>query len=77
MSELPSPVSMARASRAVTEDQVAQTIPCGPELDQHVAAVRKYIDSGFTHIAVTQVGGDSQGAFLDFAEKELLPALRA
>jgi G6PDH family F420-dependent oxidoreductase len=77
MSELPGPASMARASSAVTEDQVAQEIPCGPDLDQHVAAVRKYIDSGFTHVAVTQVGGETQGTFLDFAEKELLPALRS
>jgi G6PDH family F420-dependent oxidoreductase len=77
MSELPSPNSMEMASSAVTEEQVASEIPCGPDLDQHVAAVQRFIDSGFTHVALVQVGGESQGAFLDFAEKELLPALRS
>jgi G6PDH family F420-dependent oxidoreductase len=77
MSELPDPAAIELAASPVTEEQVARSIPCGPDLDQHVAAVRKYVEAGFTHIALMQVGGDQQSAFLDFAEKELLPALRA
>ena len=41
------------------------------------AAVRKFVDAGFTHVALVQIGADSQAAFLDAAEKELLPALRS
>jgi hypothetical protein len=60
----------------VTEDDVADTIACGPDLDTHVRAVRKYLDAGFTHVALIQVGAHGQDAFLDFAERDLLPALR-
>jgi G6PDH family F420-dependent oxidoreductase len=75
--ELPHPRSFEAASRSVTEEQVAQAISCGPDIGAHVAAVRKFLDAGFTHVAIVQIGGATQGAFLDAAEKELLPALRA
>ncbi len=75
-SELPNPKAFELASAAVTEEQVAQSIPCGPDVERHVAAVRRFLDAGFTHVALVQVGGDTQARFLDFAEKELLPALR-
>jgi G6PDH family F420-dependent oxidoreductase len=74
LAELPNQRSFERASAAVTEEQVAATIPCGPDLDRHVAAVRRFVDAGFTHVALVQIGGALQGQFLDFCEKELLPA---
>jgi G6PDH family F420-dependent oxidoreductase len=77
MAELPNHRSFERASAAVTEQQVAETIPCGPNLDRHVAAVRRFVDAGFTHVALVQVGATLQGRFLDFCEKELLPAARS
>jgi G6PDH family F420-dependent oxidoreductase len=75
--ELPNPRSFAHASASVSEKEVAEGIPCGPDLDKHVEAVRTFVDAGFTHVALVQVGAEGQGAFLDFAERELLPALRA
>ncbi|MGC9665644.1 TIGR03557 family F420-dependent LLM class oxidoreductase [Planosporangium sp. 12N6] len=74
--ELPNPRSFAAASAAVREEDVAEQVPCGPDLDRHVEAVRTYVAAGFTHIALIQVGAEGQGTFLDFAERELLPALR-
>ena len=74
--ELPHPRSFERASASVTGDEVGKAISCGPDIDKHVAAVKKFLDAGFTHVAVVQIGADSQPAFLDAAEKELLPALR-
>ncbi len=41
-----------------------------------MAAVRPYLEAGFDEVALIQVGGDSQPAFTDWAERELLPALR-
>jgi hypothetical protein len=61
----------------VRPEDVAETVPCGPDLDAHVVAVREYVDAGFTHVAVIQIGAPSQAGFLDFAEKDLLPALRS
>ncbi len=35
-----------------------------------------YVEAGFTHVALVQVGGDAQDQFFGWAERELLPALR-
>jgi G6PDH family F420-dependent oxidoreductase len=75
MSELPDPRAFARASSMVTEEQVGQSISCGPDTKKHVDAITRYLDAGFTHVAVVQIGGDTQSDFIDFAERELLPAL--
>ena len=73
--ELPSPQSFAAASEAVTEDDVAKQVSCGPDVDAHVGKVQEFVDAGFTHVALLQVGGEAQDAFLDWAERELVPAL--
>jgi G6PDH family F420-dependent oxidoreductase len=75
--ELPNPTSFTSAAASVRPEDVAQTVPCGPDLDAHVDAVRQYVDAGFTHVALIQVGAAGQAGFLDFAEKDLLPALRS
>ncbi len=51
-------------------------MPCGPDADAVAAAVRKWIDAGFTHFALVQVGADEQDSFIGWAERELLPAVR-
>jgi G6PDH family F420-dependent oxidoreductase len=76
MAELPDPRSFDAASAQVTQDEVASLVPCGPDTDAHVAAVQKWIDAGFTHIALVQVGAEHQADFLTWARQELLPALR-
>jgi G6PDH family F420-dependent oxidoreductase len=75
--ELPGPRSFEVATRMVTEEQAGRQVSCGPDLDRHLDAVAKFVNAGFTHVALLQVGGPGQGAFLDVAEKELLPALRS
>ncbi|MGC4111735.1 MAG: TIGR03557 family F420-dependent LLM class oxidoreductase [Nocardioides sp.] len=75
--ELPGTAGFAGASQFVTQDDVAESIPCGPDLDSVVAAVREFEVAGFTDIALVQIGDESQSDFLDMARDELLPALRA
>ncbi|MDG4824018.1 TIGR03557 family F420-dependent LLM class oxidoreductase [Asanoa sp. WMMD1127] len=75
-SNLPNPDAFAQASRFVREEDVAQGIVCGPDLDAHVEAVKKYVDAGFTSVSVLQIGDESQRDFLDWAESDLIPALR-
>ena len=77
LAELPDQRAFDAASAFVTEDDVAAAVPCGPDLEQHVAAVRKYVDAGFTDIALVQIGGGHQEEFLAWSQSELLPALRA
>jgi G6PDH family F420-dependent oxidoreductase len=75
--ELPGTAAFEAASQFVRPEDVAGSIPCGSEVDEFVAAVRKFSDAGFTHVALVQVGGDQQLPFIAWAEDELLPALRA
>ncbi|GAB4584914.1 TIGR03557 family F420-dependent LLM class oxidoreductase [Nocardia sp. IFM 10818] len=74
---LPTPAGFAAATRFVRPQDVAETIPCGPDLDAIVAAVRPYRDAGYTDIAVVQVGDDQQDRFLAEAAAPLLAKLRA
>lgn len=75
--DLPTPAGFAAATKFVRPDDVASAIPCGPDLDAIVEAVRPYRDAGFTDIALIQIGGDTQDQFLSEAAKPLLTALRS
>ncbi len=61
----------------LTEGFAEVAIPCGPDVSAHVDAVQTFVAAGFTDVAVVQIGGGTQPAFLDWAEPELLPALRS
>ncbi|GAA3393811.1 LLM class F420-dependent oxidoreductase [Cryptosporangium minutisporangium] len=74
--ELPGPAGFAGASQFVRPEDVAESIPCGADVDAVAEAVRPYVEAGFTHVALVQIGGDHQEGYLDWSEKELLPALR-
>ncbi|GHG61034.1 LLM class F420-dependent oxidoreductase [Streptomyces griseocarneus] len=74
--ELPNDASFEAATRHVTKEQVAESIPCGAKVEEFVEAVREYADAGFTEIALVQIGGDHQAGYLRWAQEELLPALR-
>lgn len=74
-SELPNVEGFETASRFVRVEDLAGTIPAGPDPEVHLAAIRKYVDAGFDHVALLGIGPDQQG-FIAFAEEELLPALR-
>lgn len=76
MAELPGPTSFAAYSKFVRREDVTAQVPCGPDLDPYLEAVRAYQDAGFTHVALVQVGAERQGEFLEFAQADLLPALR-
>ena len=70
-------MGFAGASQFVRPEDVAQQIPCGPDLDAVVEAVRPWWEAGFTDVALVQVGGEHQQAFLEKAAGPLLEKLRA
>jgi G6PDH family F420-dependent oxidoreductase len=74
--DLPNPESFEAATQFVTPDQVADALACGPDVEDHVAAIKPYLDAGFDEVAIVQVGAEQQQPFLEWAEGELLPALR-
>jgi G6PDH family F420-dependent oxidoreductase len=75
-SELPGPSAFDAASKFVRPDDVAAKIACGPDVKRHVEAVQEFVDAGFTHVALIQIGGEHQDDFLRWSREELLPALR-
>ncbi len=74
--DLPTPAGFAGATQFVRPEDVAESIPCGPDLDAIVDAIRPYWEAGFTDVALVQIGGDTQERFLKEAAEPLLDALR-
>lgn len=68
------PASRFRPVRAARRRR--QSIPCGPDLDGIVDAVRAYREAGFTDVALVQIGGGAQELFLEEAAEPLRAALR-
>jgi G6PDH family F420-dependent oxidoreductase len=75
-SDLPTTSGFAGASQFVTPDDVAESIPCGPDLDKVVEAASAFWEAGFTDVAVVQVGDEGQERFLEQAAEPLLKRLR-
>lgn len=74
--DLPTWTHFAQAVALATEDDVADAVPCGPDLDPIVDEARAMIDAGYDHVHFHQVGTD-QDAFFDLWERELGDRVRA
>jgi coenzyme F420-dependent glucose-6-phosphate dehydrogenase len=72
--ELPLPLHFEQAAENVTPEDLAETIPCGPDPDRWLGDIRKYDEAGYTHIYFHQIGRDQEG-FLRFWTDELQPRL--
>ena len=70
--DLPTPAGFEGASQFVRPEDVAEAIPCGPDLDKIVEGVKEYLDAGFTDVALVQVGDAAQSTFLAEAAPALL-----
>jgi coenzyme F420-dependent glucose-6-phosphate dehydrogenase len=70
--ELPMPSHFEQAVELVSEDDVADSITCGPDAGRHEAAIREFVDAGYEQVYVHQVGPDQDG-FFDFYEREVIP----
>jgi hypothetical protein len=75
-SDLPTTAGFAGATQYVRPEDVAESIVCGPDLDEVVEAVRPFWEAGFTDVALVQIGGDTQEKFLAETAGPLLEKLR-
>lgn len=75
--DLPNPESFAAATQFVTPAQVAQSLGCGPDVEEHVEKIRPFVEAGFDEVALVQIGAAHQDAFFEWARRQLLPALRS
>jgi coenzyme F420-dependent glucose-6-phosphate dehydrogenase len=71
--ELPLPAHFEEAAEVLDEGDVAESIVCGPDPERHRAAIQEYVDAGYDHVYIHQVGPEQEG-FIAFYEREVLPA---
>jgi coenzyme F420-dependent glucose-6-phosphate dehydrogenase len=71
--ELPLPAHFEEATEMLDPDDIAESVVCGPDPERHRAAIQEYVDAGYDHVYIHQVGPDQDG-FFDFYEREVLPA---
>jgi coenzyme F420-dependent glucose-6-phosphate dehydrogenase len=74
MQELPLPAHFEQGAAMVSEDDAVVTVACGPDPDEHVESIRKFIDAGYDHVWIHQIGPDQDG-FFRFYENDVLPRL--
>jgi G6PDH family F420-dependent oxidoreductase len=60
----------------VTKEDNAKSVVCGPDPEPYVKEVQKFLDAGFDHIYIHQVGADQAG-FFNFFTRELRDHLPA
>jgi G6PDH family F420-dependent oxidoreductase len=72
---LPTPAHFEQAVQLVTEEMVAEEVPCGPDLEPHFEKIREFEDAGFDELYVQQIGPGQERFFETYAN-EVLPRLR-
>jgi coenzyme F420-dependent glucose-6-phosphate dehydrogenase len=70
--ELPLPAHFEEAAETLDEEDIAESVVCGPDPERHRAAIEEYVDAGYDHVYVHQIGPD-QESFFEFYEREVLP----
>jgi G6PDH family F420-dependent oxidoreductase len=68
---LPTPAHFEQASDLVTEDAIAQAVPCGPDLDRHIEQLQQFADAGVDELYVQQVGPELEAFFDTWAPRVL------
>jgi coenzyme F420-dependent glucose-6-phosphate dehydrogenase len=74
--ELPRPRDFEGASATVRPEDLAESVPCGPDPETHVRAIEEFARAGYDHVWVHQIGPD-QDAFLRLYEEDVIPAVTA
>jgi G6PDH family F420-dependent oxidoreductase len=70
---LPTPAHFEQATQLVTEEMIAESVPCGPDTEKIVAAFQEFADAGFDELYVQQIG-PRQEAFFDMLARDVLPS---
>jgi len=68
--ELSRPKDFEAAVANVSPDDIVESVPCGPDPERHVKAILEYVDAGYDHVYLHQIGPDQDG-FFRFWEDEL------
>jgi coenzyme F420-dependent glucose-6-phosphate dehydrogenase len=70
--ELPTPTHFEQAAQLVTPETIAESVVVGPDASKYLTKIDEYVQAGFDHVYIHQIGPDQTG-FIRFAEREILP----
>lgn len=70
------PAEMERLAAALPIERIAKRWIVSSDPDEHVAAIKTYMDYGFDHL-VFHAPGEDQSRFISLYAEEILPRLRA
>jgi G6PDH family F420-dependent oxidoreductase len=73
--ELPLPRHFEQLASLVKEDDIAESVICGPSPERHIKAIREFEEAGFDHVFVHQIGYQ-QAEFAEFYRREIIPEFR-
>ncbi|MDQ6841375.1 MAG: LLM class F420-dependent oxidoreductase [Actinomycetota bacterium] len=68
---LPTPEHFEQASELVTEEMVAESTPCGPDVAKHVEAIQAYERAGFDELYISQIGPAQDAFFAAYGDRVL------
>jgi coenzyme F420-dependent glucose-6-phosphate dehydrogenase len=74
MQELRMPAHFEQAAEMLEESDVVEHVPHGPDPERHIEGIRPFIEAGYDHIWIHQVGPDQDG-FFRFYKDNVLPKL--
>jgi G6PDH family F420-dependent oxidoreductase len=75
MSELPNPVNFAAACESVRPEDLADSVPHGPDAGRYVDAVQGFLDAGFRNVSIVPLADDVD-ATIRLWNEEVRPALK-
>jgi hypothetical protein len=58
----------------VTEEMIAESVPCGPDTGKIVAAMQEFADAGYDELYIAQIG-PRQKEFFEVLERDVVPEL--
>jgi hypothetical protein len=68
-------VEYEQLGEAASPEQIAESVPCGPDPERAAEAIKAYIDAGYDEVYVSQMGPDQEGG-IRFLAEEVLPLLK-
>ena len=70
--DLALPSHYEAVAELVSEEDVVKTVACGADPDRHMDNINKFIEAGYDHVTVHQIG-PHQDDFFAFYEDQILP----
>lgn len=73
--DLPSWVEFEQLGEATSPEQIAESVPCGPDPERAAESIKAYVDAGFDEVYISQMGPDQPGG-IRFLTEDVLPRVR-